>query len=449
MTAPLGQHEPATAVLGLGRTGLAVARYLARRGVPFRVLDSRAAPPGLETLRRELPEVETVLGPFTPDRLCAAETLILSPGIAPDEPAVAAAAAAGVEVVGDIELFAREATAPVVAVTGSNGKSTVTALVGAMAEKAGKRVAVGGNIGTPALDLLSGPAPELYVLELSSFQLETTASLDAAAAAVLNVSADHLDRHPDLAAYAAIKRRVFHGRGTMVVNADDPAVAAMAEAGRPVVRFTLADPAAGEYGLREVDGAPWLARGGEPLLPLAALALAGGHNAANALAALALGEAVGLPMPAMLEALRTFPGLPHRCQYVAEHGGVRWYNDSKGTNVGATEAALRGVPGERVVLIAGGEGKDADFAVLRAAVAERARAVVVIGRDAPLLVAALHATVPIEKAPDMDAAVAAAARLAEPGDSVLLSPACASFDMFRDYAARGEAFVAAVGRLPA
>ena len=450
MTATRGQQgEVTTAVLGLGGTGLSVARYLARQGVAFRVLDSRMDPPGLAALRRELPGVEAVLGPFDPARLQGLERIVLSPGIAPDEPAVAAAAAAGTEVVGDIDLFAREARAPVVAVTGSNGKSTVTELVGAMAEKAGKRAAVGGNIGTPALDLLAGPEPDLYVLELSSFQLETTASLDAAAAVVLNVSADHLDRHPDLAAYAAIKRRVYRGHGALVINADDPVVAAMAEPDRPVIRFTLGEPDPEGFGLREGDGETWLARGSDRLLPLSALAMAGRHNAANALAALALGEAAGLPMPAMLEALRGFPGLPHRCQYVAERGGVRWYNDSKGTNVGATEAALRGVPGDKVVLIAGGEGKDQDFTPLRGPAAERCRAVVLIGRDAELIADALAGTVPLERATDMEAAVAAAARLAEPGDGVLLSPACASFDMFDNYIARGEAFVAAVGRLPA
>lgn len=445
MTAMRGQTgEPATAVVGLGGTGLSVARHLARRGIPFRVLDSRAQPPGLAALRRELPEVEAALGPFAPDALRGVERVVLSPGVAPDEPMVAAAAAAGAEVVGDIELFAREAAAPVVAVTGSNGKSTVTALVAQMVEKAGLRVAMGGNIGTPALDLLAHAVPDLYVLELSSFQLETTSSLDARAAVVLNVSPDHLDRHPDLAAYAGLKRRIFRGHGTVVVNADDPVVAAMAEPGREVVRFTLGSPTGTDYGLRNVDGEAWLSRGAQPLLPASVLRMAGRHNLANALAALALGEAAGLPLPAMLEAVRTFAGLPHRCQRVAEHDGVAWYNDSKGTNAGATEAALRGVPGSKVVLIAGGQGKGADFAPLRAPVRERARAVVLIGEDADRIEAALAGAVPTVRAVDMEAAVAAAAELAHPGDSVLLSPACASFDMFPDYQARGEAFVRAV-----
>jgi UDP-N-acetylmuramoylalanine--D-glutamate ligase len=442
-------RAPATLIVGLGKTGLACARYLARCGIGFAVTDSRPEPPGLAELRATLPEVPLYLGGFAEEAFAAAQRIVLSPGVALRESAVAAAAARGVAIVGDIELFARAADAPLVAVTGSNGKSTVTTLLGHMAAEAGRAVRVGGNLGTPALELLpapGGPAPELYVLELSSFQLETTASLDAAAATVLNLSPDHMDRYRDVAEYAAVKQRIYRGGGVAVLNADDPLVRAMAPPGRRALRFGLGAPAGEDFGLRECDGALWLARGEECLLPLAELRIPGLHNAANALAALALGTAVGLPMSPMLRALRAFAGLPHRTEWVGERDGVRWYNDSKGTNVGATLAALRGLQG-RVVLIAGGEGKGADFRPLRAAVAEKARAVVLIGRDAALLAAALGDVAPVVHAADLDEAVARARELARPGDSVLLSPACASFDMFTGYEHRGRVFTEAVQRI--
>jgi UDP-N-acetylmuramoylalanine--D-glutamate ligase len=434
-----------TLVVGLGQTGLACARFLAAQGESFAVADSRSNPPGIEELRRELPQVPVYLGPFDSGLFASGARLVLSPGVAPQEPAIAAAAAQGSEVLGDIELFARHAAAPVVAITGSNGKSTVTALLGEMAAAAGVKALVGGNIGTPVLELLAQPAPELYVLELSSFQLEVTSSLNCRAAVVLNVSEDHLDRHGDIARYAAIKGRIYRGDGVMVINADDPVVAAMAEPGREVVRFSLAAPRSGvDFGLCERDGRPWLAKGERLLMPAAEVRIPGRHNLANALAALALGEACGLPQAPMLQTLRQFPGLPHRCQWVAEVGGVNYYEDSKGTNVGATLAAIEGMPGEKVVLIAGGQGKGQDFTPLRHAVASRARAVVLIGEDAPLLRQALERSAAISHAFTMEEAVAQAAALAHPGDSVLLSPACASFDMFRNYAERGERFVAAV-----
>jgi UDP-N-acetylmuramoylalanine--D-glutamate ligase len=434
-----------TLVVGLGQTGLACARFLAAQGESFAVADIRSNPPGIEELRRELPQVPVYLGPFDSGLFASAARLVLSPGVAPQEPAIAAAAAQGSEVLGDIELFARHAAAPVVAITGSNGKSTVTALLGEMAAAAGVKALVGGNIGTPVLELLAQPAPELYVLELSSFQLEVTSSLNCRAAVVLNVSEDHLDRHGDIASYAAIKGRIYRGDGVMVINADDPVVAAMAEPGREVVRFSLAAPRSGvDFGLCERDGRPWLAKGERLLMPAAEVRIPGRHNLANALAALALGEACGLPLAPMLQTLRQFPGLPHRCQWVAEVGGVNYYEDSKGTNVGATLAAIEGMPGEKVVLIAGGQGKGQDFTPLRHAVASRARAVVLIGEDAPLLRQALERSAAISHAFTMEEAVAQAAALAHPGDSVLLSPACASFDMFRNYAERGERFVAAV-----
>jgi len=322
-----------------------------------------------------------------------------------------------------------------------------------MAERAGVRAAVGGNLGTPALDLWlrdernAGAAPELYVLELSSFQLETTDSLNARVATVLNISPDHMDRYASLDDYITAKRRVFRGDGTMVVNADDPAVMAMVEPGRRVVRFTLAEPGAGEFGLRRDGGETWLAHGPGRWIAAAELKISGDHNLANALAALAMGQVLGLRREGMLAALREFVGLAHRTVLVRKRGGVRWFNDSKGTNVGATIAAVRGLPG-RVVLIAGGDGKNQDFTPLRTVLADKARAVVLIGRDAPLIAAALGDSAPLHPAADMDEAVALAARLAQPGDSVLLSPACASFDMFSNYEERAAVFVAAARRLP-
>lgn len=432
-------------VVGLGTTGLSCARFLRALGRDFIVVDSRAEPPAMAALREEMPQVELHTGAFDPELFTGADEVIVSPGVALSEPALRAARDAGVPLFGDIELFARHARAPILAVTGSNGKSTVTTLLAEMGREAGLRVKAGGNLGPAALDLLQGEVPDLYILELSSFQLELTESLDALAAVVLNVSDDHLDRHNSLAEYAAVKGRIFGGQGVVVVNADDPLVAEMAPARRTTARFTLAQPTgAADFGIRLADGEPVLARGDKLLLPVAQMRLAGRHNWANALAALALGEAAGLPFEPMIRALKDFPGLSHRCQWVAEREGVNWYNDSKGTNVGATLAALEGMPGEKVVLIAGGEGKGADFSPLRGAVAKRARAVVLIGRDAALIEKALSGTVPLLRGADMDEAVALAKAAAQPGDSVLLSPACASFDMFANYRDRGARFVAAV-----
>lgn len=434
-----------TVVVGLGKTGLSCARFLAAHGVRFVIADSRTTPPGVEEMRQHFPDIAIHLGPFDAALFNNAEQLVLSPGVAPQEPVIAAAQQSGVPVLGDIELFARHVNAPVVAITGSNGKSTVTTLVGEMAKAAGIKVRVGGNLGTPALDLLEGGAPDLYVLELSSFQLEVTESLNARAATVLNISEDHLDRHGTVEEYAAIKQRVFRGDGVMVLNRDDSVVAAMAEASRRVVYFSLEQSASNDdYALQQQDGETWIAKGAQRLIATKEIRIAGRHNWANAMASLALGEAVGLPMPAMTDVLRSFPGLPHRCQWIAEQNGVNWYEDSKGTNVGATLAALAGMPGNKVVLIAGGQGKGQDFAPLRPVVSERARAVVLIGEDAPLIAKALDKSVPLITAASMEEAVIRAAEAAQPGDAVLLSPACASFDMFTNYVARGEAFNAAV-----
>ena len=435
-------------VVGLGKTGTSCARFLARRGAAVAVTDTRVEPPGLDAMRRELPDVALFLGGFDRSAFAAAELVVVSPGVSVQEPLIREARLRGVPVLGDIELFAQTARAPVAAITGSNGKSTTTMLLGEMARIAGRRAAVGGNLGEPALDLLD-PAVELYVLELSSFQLETTESLAPAVATVLNISPDHMDRYPDLAAYAAAKARIFRSAAVAVVNRDDPAVTAM-PGGRERRGFTLGEPGTGDFGVRQHDGAPWLCRGDEPLVAAADVLIPGSHNRANALAALAMGDALGLPLDAMREALRTFRGLSHRTQLVAEVGGVRFYDDSKGTNVGATAAALEGFDDgtpARTVLIAGGDGKGQDFATLGPLLARTARCVVLIGRDAPLIEAALDPATLRVHARDMAEAVRLAAEQAQPGDRVLLSPACASFDMFRNYEHRGEVFAEAVRRL--
>ncbi len=443
---PADSRQPGTLVVGLGKTGLSCVRFFERKGIPVAVVDSRAQPPSLETVRRDLPQVPVFTGSFDDSVFAAADRLVVSPGVPVTEPHIAAAYQRGAEVLGDIELFVREAAAPVVAITGSNGKSTVTTLIGEMARQAGVRVAVGGNLGVPALDLL-GPEVELYVLELSSFQLETTRSLHAEAAAVLNVSPDHLDRYPSLEAYAATKASILRGCQHAVVNYDDPLVRGM-PGGLARTGFSLGAPSADGFGLLEDrQGKSWLCRGDNRLLPVDEVLVPGRHNLANALAALALGTAVGLPLEAMLHAIREFHGLPHRTRFVAELNSVRWYNDSKGTNPGASIAALMGLDrgdSSRTVLIAGGECKGASFSELAAAVERYARAVVLIGRDADQVAKALKGAVPISRAESMADAVEQAAEMAEAGDRVLLSPACASFDMFWGFEHRGDVFEALV-----
>ncbi len=448
------QYRPdcRTLIVGLGKTGLSCARFLAAQGVRVGITDTREKPPELARLREELPDTALFLGGFRREVFAAAERLIVSPGVSVAEPLIQQALARGVPVIGDIELFARAVQAPVVAVTGSNGKSTVVSLLGEMARYAGWPTAVGGNLGEPALDLLRDEH-KFYVLELSSFQLETTHSLEPAAAVVLNVTPDHMDRYADVDAYAAAKARIYRGAGTGIINRDDPRVAAMAGIAARDAGFTLGVPGENDFGLGEKDGESWLCKGGRALLPVADLCIQGRHNLANALAALALGEASGLPMEAMLEGLRRFRGLAHRTQFVAERAGVRWYNDSKGTNVGATIAALDGLhdpaAAGRALLIAGGDCKGADFTELAAVVERTCRVVILIGRDAPRLRAALDGRCELSAAASMEEAVFQAAALARPGDHVLLSPACASFDMFRGFEHRGQVFVAAVESLPA
>lgn len=438
-------------IVGLGITGLSVARYLAGRGLPFGVADTRHNPPGLDQLKRFAPMADLHLGELDIDVLATAAELVVSPGIALNTPVLQEASARGVKLVGDIELFAREAKAPIIAITGSNAKSTVTTLVGEMARAAGKRVAVGGNLGTAALDLLDQKA-ELYVLELSSFQLETTHQLNAEVATVLNISEDHMDRYADLMAYHAAKHRIFRGARKIVFNRDDNLTRPLVGDDLPRFSFGLSRPDFKSFGLLEENGATHLAFEFGALMSVNELKMRGAHNQSNALAALALGHAAGLPMDAMLEALREFAGLPHRCQWVGQYGGVDFYDDSKATNVGAALAAINGFGADiagKQVLIAGGDGKGADFTPLRNPVSQHCRAVVLLGRDAPLLEKTLSGAVPLIRVETLDQAVAAANDAAQPGDTVLLSPACASLDMFKNFEERGRLFAEAVRRLSA
>jgi UDP-N-acetylmuramoylalanine--D-glutamate ligase len=431
-------------VLGLGRTGLSCARYLRGKGLEVRIADTRAEPPGVSALREQVPDAELRTGAFHAGLLDGVAQVVISPGLSLTEPVAVEAQRRGLPVVGDIELFAHAAQAPVAAITGTNGKSTVTSLLAHLANGAGRRALAGGNLGEPALDLLAQPVPELYVLELSSFQLETTYTLRTAVATVLNVTPDHLDRYPSLEHYADAKARIFDHCDVAVVNADDARVRSMPRVGQRVITFSLQDPSADYFLAR--DPQPLLTVRGEALAPMSALRLQGEHNAANALAALAMCEALGLPRAPVFEALATFGGLAHRTQWVADVGGVRYVNDSKGTNVGATIAAVSGMAGP-LVLIAGGDGKNQDFDELRPVCRGKVRHVVLIGRDAPQLEAAFRDVCTTERAADMRAAVGAARAAAQPGDTVLLSPACASLDMFRDYAHRGDEFAAAVRSL--
>ena len=470
-------------VLGLGETGLSMARFLARRGARVRVADTRVNPPNLAALGEKVPQAELALGAYRDESFAGVDLIAISPGVPLATPQVRAAAARGVPVVGDIELFAqalREGkggaqalhdrnrgvqTPPqgpppqVLAVTGTNGKTTVTALAGAMCRRGGLATEVAGNISPAALDALmqcedARRKPEVWVLELSSFQLETTRTLNPVAAAVLNLSEDHLDRYDSMDAYARAKARIFRGEGIQVLNRDDARSMNMAVAGRKQVSFGLDAPSRAEdFGLLRVAGELWLAQGATPLLAAKELPIAGLHNAANAFAALALTRALGESYAPLLAALRDFRGLPHRLEKVAELGGVAFYDDSKGTNVGSTVAALNGFAeltarGARVVLIAGGEGKGQNFAPLAGPVSRHARCVVLIGRDAEQIALSLGASgVALLRAGSMEEAVAQARAQAQPGDVVLLSPACASFDMFRNYPHRGEVFAGCVRKM--
>jgi UDP-N-acetylmuramoylalanine--D-glutamate ligase len=441
-------NQPAghTLIVGLGVSGLAAARFLAARGEPIVVIDSRNAPPALKTLKREQPDVPVELGTLDPRWLDGASRIVLSPGLAIDLPLVVEARHRGIEISGELELFARAAVAPVLAVTGSNGKSTVTTLTSALLQAQGFNAPAGGNLGPPALELLERGEVDAYVLEVSSFQLETTRSLRPLAAALLNISPDHLDRHGCLARYAELKASLIESADRAIVNWDDPLVRELAPRSVDTIPFSVSEPLARGWSVVERDSERWLARDLEPLIASSALAQGGRIAEANALAALALAISLGGDLDLAVAALPDFTGLPHRLQLVREVRGVSYVDDSKGTNVGATVAALE-ASDRPTVLIAGGLAKGADFAPLVAAAERRVRAAVLIGEAAPALERALGETCKTVLATSMAAAVEAAAAIAESGDRVLLSPACASQDMFVDYRARGQAFAEAVEAL--
>lgn len=445
-------REKSVLVLGLGETGLSLVRWLGAQGARLRVADSRSNPPGLDKVAQHVAPTEIHCGPFADTLLQGIDFIAISPGVPVAEPLVQRALKRHIPVVGDIELFAqalpRAQRPKIIAITGANGKTTVTTMVGAMCRAAGLDTEVAGNISPAVLDVLlqrEGRQPQAWVLELSSFQLETTSSLNADAATVLNVTEDHLDRYSGMDAYAAAKARIFMGCGVRVLNRDDERSNVMSPAGSACVKFGLGAPYRNEDWSIERDGADiWLVQGQRRVLNAGELQVAGLHNIANALAALALCRAIELPLEPLCAALRSFKGLPHRMEKIAELNGVTYYDDSKGTNVGATEAALKGL-GKPAVVILGGDGKGQDFSPLKQAVAEHARAAVLIGRDAAKIEAALQGCAkPVVRASDLADAVRQGTALAQPGDAVLLSPACASFDMFRNYQHRAEVFVAAV-----
>lgn len=449
MTAELHQHRSQySLIIGLGQTGLSCARFLLQQGNAVAVIDSSEKPAYLHALQKDYPEVVVKTGSLPANWLMRADSIVLSPGVDPRLSQIQQAAEAGIEIIGDIELFARHANAPVIAITGSNGKSTVTTLVGLMAKMADKNVAIGGNLGTPALELLTEPAPDFYVLELSSFQMETVHTLNAFASVILNVSSDHLDRYNSVEDYQRAKQKIYQGDGVMVINRDDPIVSAMSVESRDQLGFSLHESKGYEFGVLTQRGHLWLAEGDVPLMLVSEMKIAGKHNIANALAALALGSVMGLPMDVMLKALREFKGLPHRCRFVREIHGVRWFNDSKATNVGASIAAIEGLADDgKIVLIAGGVGKGQQFSSFTATLKEHVSTVILIGQSAEEVARYVPELVRVHFAADMKAAVQLASSAAQNGEQVLLSPACASFDQFANYVDRGEHFEQAVREL--
>ncbi|NOQ64122.1 MAG: UDP-N-acetylmuramoyl-L-alanine--D-glutamate ligase [Methyloprofundus sp.] len=433
-------------VVGLGKTGLSVAYYLRHLGIQFAIVDSRKKPPYNDELLAEMPDVAVFTGGFEPTVFAVATHIIVSPGVSMEEPMIQQAIAQGVQPLSDIDLFACSVTEPVVAITGSNGKSTVTTMLGQMVKAAGKKVAVGGNLGTPALDLLTEQA-EIYILELSSFQLERTSQLNAVAATVLNVSPDHLDRYASLDEYAVEKQKVFRGNGVMLINADCPYAAKMLETAQAREQITFGLQKDADFGVITSTGGESLAFQGTEILPVNKLLVSGVHNQANALAALALGKVIGLPEAAMCHALRQYKGLKHRVEFIANIDGVNWINDSKATNVGACIAALEGFEQESVILIAGGDAKGADMSDLVPVLKEKVKALLLIGKDGVLIKQVIDGCIAVLEVATIKKAVKQAAKLAQSGDTVLLSPACASLDQFANYQERGSRYISEVKRL--
>ncbi|KTD22193.1 UDP-N-acetylmuramoylalanine--D-glutamate ligase [Legionella lansingensis] len=445
-------NQPLYLVAGLGKTGHSIAGFLSRRNQPFVVFDTRKNVEGLAAFNAEFPGVDVFLGELPTAIYKQLEGIIASPGISLDEPFLQEAFRLNIPVFGDIECLAREIHAPVIAITGTNGKSTVTTLVGEMAKAAGLTVAVAGNIGLPVLDLLDDAQQyDMWVLELSSFQLDLTHSLKPVAATILNVTPDHLDRHHTLEAYTQSKQRIYRNAAFLLYNRDDELtqpLPAYQQANR--FNYGLNSPQSNNWGIVEQNGINYLARGEDCFLEVDKLHIKGKHNWQNALAACALASAAGIDRQYIVSVLQSFSGLPHRCQWVRTLDNVDWINDSKGTNIGATISAISGIGGSmqgKIVLIAGGQGKGADFTPLRTPVTDYVRTVVLIGEDADKIANALDDVVPVLRASSLDGAVTLAKQQAKPGDVVLLSPACASFDMFRDFNHRGEAFSHLVGNL--
>jgi UDP-N-acetylmuramoylalanine--D-glutamate ligase len=437
-------------IVGLGKTGLSCAKFLAVQGLKFGVTDSRSDPPCLTELQQLFPDVPLALGGFDEQMMQLAEELVVSQGISYQEPSIELCRSRGISIIGDIELFARHVRAPVIAITGSNAKSTVTTIVGEMAKATGLRTKIGGNLGTPALDLIEASEPDIYVLEVSNFQLETTYSLAPAVASILNITPDHLDRYHSFNEYVVAKQRSYHGCKHAVINRDDKLTWVSANLNIPTTSFGEDTPAEKQFGLVRYEGQWYLAQGKTLLLAVDNLKIKGKHNWLNALSALAIGHAAGFSMDAMLSVLRTFPGLPHRCEWVRTYRGVDWYNDSKGTNIGATAAAIKGLGGAtagQIVLLAGGLGKGADFHELVTAFNGKVRHVILFGKDANIIADAIGNTVPYTHVDNFPAAVHQAIRVAQVGDAVLLSPACASWDMFNNYEHRGNIFCQLVKEL--
>ena len=438
-------------IIGLGQTGLSIASHLSAQGKYFSIADTRLNPPGLEVFRQEWPNVSIWLGPLDVELTCSVSCLVVSPGISVTDTAITTARQQGVEVIGDIELFCREVQQPIIAITGSNAKSTVTTLLGEMASAAGKKVGVGGNIGLPVLDLLAQGPHDLYVLELSSFQLETTQSLNALAAVVLNISEDHLDRYADFADYIFAKQRIYHHCSTAVFNREDSKTFPIHGLKAARLNFGLNTPSQeNELGLIHLGDECWLIKGDMPLMPASEVPLVGDHGLSNALAAFALGLVAGFPVAAMRSALVAFKPLAHRCEFVACRNKVAFYNDSKATNVGAMLAAVKGLakPEAPLWLVLGGEGKGQDFSSLATALATNIAGVALIGRDALLIADFLPTDLKHQFLASLPEAVTWLANQAVEGDQVLLSPACASFDQFNGFEHRGEVFAQCVIDLP-
>ncbi len=435
-------------VIGLGITGMSCVRYLADKVSKLAVVDTRQTPPQLDVLVKEFPDIPFISGEFDPNLLCSSKVLYLSPGVPLSSSALQVAMDSGVSVSSDIELFLNAAKSPVIAVTGSNGKSTVAKLISEMISGSGKQVLLGGNYGVPALELLTPSAPDFYVLELSSFQLETLNEINVAASTILNISEDHMDRYPSVQEYVNAKKKIFMGNGVKVINLDDPVVCKTVNENDKVLGFGLNEPQEGNFGVCNVDGIEWMCFGSKKILPVSELQITGRHNLSNSLASLALGNAIGLELDAMADSLKKFKGLPHRCERVININNVEWINDSKGTNPGATYAAIQGLAeGENIVLIAGGDSKGADLACLGDAVQGRVHSAILIGKDARRLEQAISARCQVYHATSLQGAVNTASQIARPGDKVLLSPACASLDMFENYADRGEKFSGFVRQL--